>query len=110
MHVFEIYYGQYIHNLVLIIYLIIIGIPEAPGLQLKHLLKFMTGCETIPPLGFPCDLNIHFRHDCPDECKCRPTASTCGLILTLPIHSCCSKEIGDLLISALTECCGLGNV
>ena len=87
-----------------------IGISEAPNLKLKDVLKFMAGCETIPPMGFPCDLNVHFRHGCPDNCQCRPTASTCALVLILPNHSCSSKEIGDLLISCLIDCCGFGNL
>ncbi|XP_028400112.1 uncharacterized protein LOC114523408 [Dendronephthya gigantea] len=86
------------------------GICEAPDLKLKDVLKFITGCESIPPIGFPCSLNVHFRHDCPSGCKCRPTASTCALVIILPIHSCSSQELGDLLISALCDCCGFGNL
>lgn len=87
-----------------------IGICEVPELRLKDVLKFITGWQTIPPNGFPCDLNVHFKHGCQDRCQCRPTASTCALVLILPIHSCSSRELGDLLISALSECCGFGNV
>jgi hypothetical protein len=56
-----------------IFYFIHLGISEVPDLKLKDVLKFIAGCETIPPIGFPCNLNVHFRHGCPDKCKCRPT-------------------------------------
>ncbi len=72
--------------------------------------KFVTGTYQMPPISFPSPIKVKFLHGCAIACKCRPVASTCSLALTLPVHSCRSEELGDLLISALTECCGFEKV
>ena len=82
------------------------GIDEVPDLALKHMVKFITGTFQVRPIGFPSAIKVKFLHGCSNGCKCRPVASTCSLTLTLPIHSCSSDELGDLLISSLTECGG----
>ena len=45
---------------------------------LKDVLSFFTGAEMIPPLGFE-EATLSFNEENP-----YPTASTCGLALTLP--------------------------
>ena len=85
-------------------------ISEAPDMKLKHVLKFMTGSDQIPPLGFPSLIKIHFLQGCNPGRKCRPTSSTCFLTLSLPVHTCNSDELGELLISAVNDCCGFVEV
>ena len=89
---------------------LILGIDEAPDLSLRHVVKFVTGTYQMPAIGFPSRIKIKFLHGCAVGCKCRPVSSTCSLTLTLPVHLCRSEELGDLLISALTECCGFDKV
>ncbi|XP_028402261.1 uncharacterized protein LOC114525236 [Dendronephthya gigantea] len=61
---------------------------ETNGLiTLGELHKFITGCEKIPPLGLPKRISVKFKHGCMERCKCRPTASTCDLSITLPVHN-----------------------
>ena len=44
---------------------------------LEDILKFITGCPTIPVIGFERKILVKFEHDCPDNCNCYPVASTC---------------------------------
>ncbi|CAB3988304.1 G2 M phase-specific E3 ubiquitin- ligase-like [Paramuricea clavata] len=83
---------------------------QIPEVTLKDFLKFVTGTNQIPPLGFPKNISVGFQHGCLPSCKCRPKASTCSLTLTLPIHADSSAAMQELLISALTECYGFGYV
>ena len=53
---------------------------------LEDILKFITGCPTIPVIGFERKILVKFEHDCPDNCNCYPVASTCSLEITLPCH------------------------
>ena len=46
--------------------------------SMGDILSFFTGAEDVPPLGFN-DATLNFNDNNP-----YPTASTCGLILTLP--------------------------
>ncbi|XP_031565225.1 G2/M phase-specific E3 ubiquitin-protein ligase-like [Actinia tenebrosa] len=78
--------------------------------SLADVLKFITGCTQVPPLGFSKKIAITFVHGCESGCKCRPTASTCALELRLPIHI---KSFDDMVscgVSMLKECFGFGNV
>lgn len=83
---------------------------EIAEVTLKDFLKFVTGTNQMPPLGLPKKISVSFLHGCPPSCKCRPTASTCSLTFTLPIHADSAADKQELLISALTECYGFGNV
>ncbi len=51
------------------------------GVTAGDVLAFFTGASQIPPLGFEADCVLNFS-----ETGCYPTASTCGLVLTLPIQ------------------------
>lgn len=50
--------------------------------SLEDLLIFTTGCSTVPPLGFKSTPSIEFLHGTD---KIFPEASTCGLVLKLPV-------------------------
>ena len=52
-------------------------------IHLSNILAFITGADSIPPLGFPTDLVILFNKD---EGRLLPTSSTCSLSLTLSIE------------------------
>ena len=59
-------------------------------MKLSEIVQFISGAETIPPVGCPV-FQLNFKHDCLKsksgmECACLPTANTCGGILTLPVH------------------------
>ncbi len=85
----------------------ILGIEEH-NLGLRHLFRFITGSYNIPPLGLPHFITVRFVHGCPNHCKCRPTASTCRLVLNLPVHASTFEEMKELLTSALLEGYGFG--
>ena len=48
----------------------------------SSVLSFVTGSPTIPPMEFDRAINIHFIDD---KSKTLPTASTCSLVLRLPL-------------------------
>ena len=49
-------------------------------------MKFFSGAEVVPPMGYPHDPEINFNPESP-----YPTSSTCALQLTLPT---CYSEYG----------------
>lgn len=59
---------------------------EPEGLQ--NLLTFITGYDTVPPLGFDPPLSLHFIHtenDSDDDAV--PYANTCANMLQIPVLS-----------------------
>ena len=83
---------------------------ESNGLNtLSELHKFITGCERVLPLGLPKHITVKFKHDCMERCRCRPTASTCDLSVTLPVHYHDNySEFKESIDSALVEGKGFG--
>lgn len=76
--------------------------------SVSSLLKWLTGSSHVPPLGFPKPLTVEFLHGCSPGCKCRPTASTCDIVLKLPVHINDVAEMKELMSSALNESYGFG--
>lgn len=82
---------------------------DGEGLNtLRELHKFISGVESIPPLGLPDRITVKFRHGCQLHCKCRPTASTCDPSITLPVHYSDANDFRESMLSALTEGYGFG--
>ena len=53
----------------------------------------------MPPLGFPEAMKVEFVHSCPENCKCRPTASTCQLSINIPVHANTGEMMRELMTS-----------
>ena len=70
-------------------------------------LKWLSGCSGIPP-GVPKKLSLAFVHGCQPECKCRPTVSTCELLLKLHVHISSEEEMEAMMLSALGDSYGFG--
>lgn len=83
---------------------------NANNLELHHVFRFITGSYSFPPLGFPEPIKVKFVHGCPDHCKCCPTASTCQLTINLPVHASTLSELEEIMVSALLEGYGFGNL
>ena len=54
--------------------------PKAVVITLPQILAFVTGADSIPPVGFMKDLVIIFSRD---KSRLLPVSSTCNLSLTL---------------------------
>ena len=89
------------------------GVLEVEGAQpvsldLKDVLRFATGAEAIPPLGFqrcPC---LEFLHVLVDGMLRKyPEANTCGLVLHLPLHR-SYEDFSDFMISGIVQSPGFG--
>ena len=80
------------------------------GLTVGDIFKFITGSKSLPPLGLPNKLTVLFKHDCVKDCRCRPTASTCALSMTIPVHIKTDEEMLEMILSAVKEGLGFGNV
>ncbi|XP_031572500.1 uncharacterized protein LOC116306564 [Actinia tenebrosa] len=78
--------------------------------SLTDVLKFITGCSQVPPLGFSKKISVSFIGDCTPGCQCRPTASTCSLHLRLPTHLQSYEDMTEAGISMLKECFGFGSI
>ena len=83
---------------------------NAHNLELHHVFRFITGSYSFPPLGLPEPIKVKFVHGCSDHCKCRPTASTCQLTINLPVHASTLSELESIMVSALLEGYGFGNL
>ena len=80
------------------------------GLTVGDIFKFITGSKSLPPLGLPNKLTVLFKHDCVKDRRCRPTASTCALSMTIPVHIKTDEEMLEMILSAVKEGLGFGNV
>ena len=77
-------------------------------LTINDLIKWMTGTKTVPVLGFPKKFSITFVHGCVAGCRCRPTTSTCDLLLKMPVHIYNFEDMVEMMSSALKDCIGFG--
>lgn len=57
-----------------------------PGIELTEIMQFITRSPAVPVIGFEEKLQRTFVHGCVSNCKCFPTASTCDLLLRIPVH------------------------
>lgn len=73
----------------------------------KDLLKFITGADAIPPLGFTHPLNIYF-FDQDKEGTRLPYASTCALNLSLPRGHDNPESFEELMSNSLFNSYGFG--
>ncbi|KAJ7354872.1 hypothetical protein OS493_029427 [Desmophyllum pertusum] len=79
------------------------GIAE---LAMCDFLKWLTGTRSMPPLGFPKKFAVRFVHGCMAGCQCRPSASTCDLVLKLPVHIISEDDMKVMITSALKDSIG----
>ena len=49
-------------------------------------MRFLTVSYKMPVLGAPLSIEMNFKHDCLNGCRCFPTVSTCSFKLDLPVH------------------------
>jgi hypothetical protein len=82
----------------------------AGDVSMSVLLKWMSGCKYIPVLGFPKKFSVVFVHGCKEGCRCRPTTSTCDLLVKMPVHFINRSEMEEIMTSALKDCVGFGRV
>lgn len=74
------------------------------------MLMWVTGTRNVPPLGFSKVFTCRFVHGCNEGCHCRPTVSTCEFIIKLPVHVASDQEIKDIMLSAINDSLGFGNI
>lgn len=84
--------------------------PYDDSVTLSDLFKFVNGTASIPPLGLTNGITVKFKHHCDAGCRCRPTASTCDISITFPVHYENYQDFKDSLSSALMEGFGFGFV
>ncbi|XP_028394535.1 uncharacterized protein LOC114518737 [Dendronephthya gigantea] len=77
-------------------------------ISIAGLLKWMSGTKTTPVLGFSKKKTLVFVHGCKEGCRCRPTVSTCDLLLMVPVHITNEEDMKIMMTSALKESCGFG--
>ena len=75
----------------------------------KDLLRFITGADAIPPLGFQYPLTIQFYEQEKGSTRL-PYASTCGLELRLPRGHEDPESFVVLMCNSLFNSCGFGKV
>ena len=85
-------------------------INTSPCVNVSDIIKWMSGSQTTPVLGFEKKFKLAFVHDCDERCKCRPTVSTCDLKIKMPVHIHSEEEMRVMMISAIKDCTGFGLV
>nr|XP_055028865.1 G2/M phase-specific E3 ubiquitin-protein ligase-like [Misgurnus anguillicaudatus] len=73
----------------------------------EEILTFVTGADSIPPLGFQGQPTIDFYTQ---ENRRLPFASTCGMVLFLPRGIQEEEELADMLNTALKGYLGFGKI
>ncbi|XP_034783436.2 G2/M phase-specific E3 ubiquitin-protein ligase-like isoform X2 [Acipenser ruthenus] len=83
---------------------------EPSDVTLKSLLFFITGCKTVPPLGFRPEPTVDFLHDAEDngEKSRFPKANTCNCTLFLPTVHVVYEEFTEAMRYAVLNCQGFG--
>ena len=74
------------------------------------LMRFITGSFQLPPLGLPEPVEVRFINGCAAGCKCRPTVSTCKLVLKIPVHTPKFENMKEMMTSAMLEGFGFGKL
>ena len=75
---------------------------------LEDILKFITGCPTIPVTGFERKILVKFEPDCSDNCNCYPVASTCFVgNNALPCHCKDYQAFTAMMTGAIKNCGGI---
>lgn len=82
---------------------------EADGLTLEDLLVFITGADSVPPLGFQQLISVQF-YDFTGNVHRGPWSSTCALTLHLPRGVEDPQEFNKLMKESLLECHGFGKM
>ena len=80
---------------------------DRSALTPSSVLAFVTGSPTIPPMGFDRPLTIHFIND---KSKTLPTASTCSLVLRLPLALVEYEHFKEMIDFAMQNTVGFGQV
>ena len=73
----------------------------------KKILAFVTGATQIPPMGFPLRPSIDIITD---KSRSFPTASTCSLILNLPLALTNYQEFSDKMNMSILSTVRFGQV
>ena len=85
-------------------------VDTSPCVNVSDIIKWMSGCETTPVIGFEKKFKLAFVHHCEERCKSRPTVSTCDLKIKMPVHIHSEEEMRVIMISAIKDCTGFGLV
>ena len=81
---------------------------ENSSIKEGKLMKFLTGSYRIPVLGALTNIEVNFKHDCVNGCRCFPTVSTCSFTLELPIHIQNEEKMLSVFSTALVADVGFG--
>ena len=68
------------------------------------------GSDEIYYRVIPGSIEVKFVHGCADGCKCRPTVSTCKLVLKIPVHASTFANMKEMMTSAMLEGFGFGQL
>ena len=74
---------------------------ENSSIKEERLMKLLTGSYRIPVLDAPTSMEVNFKHDCVNGCRCFPTVSTCSFTLELPVHIQNEEEMLSVFSTAL---------
>lgn len=75
-------------------------------ISLKDFLKFLTGCNSVPPMGFKKKVTVSFfDHVLTSFSRIYPSVSTCGLTLSIPRHV-VDKNVFDKYMKTAIRCGG----
>ena len=90
------------------IYFILTG--EDYGFKFDDFMKFLTGMDSVPPLGLPGSIVVQFVHGCSSGCACKPSVSTCAMSISVPVHYNTRSSILQALVDGITLSYGFDEI
>ena len=70
----------------LVKYTFLLFFTENSFMKEEKLMKFLTDSCRMPILGAPSSIEVNFKHNCVNGCRCFPTVSICSFTSELPVH------------------------
>ncbi|XP_076115254.1 uncharacterized protein LOC143083024 isoform X2 [Mytilus galloprovincialis] len=74
-------------------------------ITLEDLMKFITGCSTVPPGGFDCKFTLNFTKD-----TCYPSVSACTFDLKLPLNLTSFPKFKEVMMESIISGSGFGMI
>ena len=69
----------------LVKYTFLLFFTDNSSMKGEKLMKFLTDSCRMPILGAPPSIEVNFKHDCVNGCRCFLTVSTCSFTSELPV-------------------------
>ena len=92
----------------LVYYTFLLFFTENSSIKKDKLIKFLTGSCRMPVLRAPPSIEVNFKYNCVNGCRCFPTVLICSFTSELPVRIKNEEEILSVFSTALHADVGFG--